>query len=194
MLYLDLSLKPVVKICICNLHSFVQTPICEIFMRIAIDLLKYCISDDHFQLLETSARWLGRLAYILCDPKWNVSRVFILFYSPALVFIALVLDMNKKLPFAYKLTVTYLVCDRTQSIFKDLKLESDFFPLCYYATNGSLFTICAHAFSSVYFQATCFTAKNEPWQFNFRQLISSYILALAPFFISLGRDAAGFRC
>lgn len=114
MLYLDLSLKPVVKICICYLHSFVQTPICEIFMRIAIDLVKYCISDDHFQLSET---WLGRLAYILCDLKWNVSRVFILFYSPALVFIALVLDMNKKLPFAYKLTVTYLVCVTEHKVF-----------------------------------------------------------------------------
>lgn len=36
--------------------------------------------------------------------------------------------MNKRLPFACELTVTYLVCVTERNMFfKDLKLESDFF-------------------------------------------------------------------
>ena len=62
MLYLDFCLKSVVKFTFVNSRSFVQTSVCETFMRTAVDLGKYYISDDNFQPLETSMEYLGRKA------------------------------------------------------------------------------------------------------------------------------------
>lgn len=131
----------------------------------------------------------------LCDHKWNVFRMFILFSWPTLVFTGLVLDMNRKLPFACELTVniSWVCVWRNATCFlKTQNLKVIFFPLCYYATNGSFFTICVHALSSVSFKQHVLQLK-----MSHGSLIpgNSFhpILALAPFFISLGWDAAGFR-
>lgn len=63
MLYLDSSFKPVVTFPFV-IYSFVQMPIKETFMKVAIDLGKYHISDNHVQLLETSVRRLGRVGLV----------------------------------------------------------------------------------------------------------------------------------
>lgn len=64
MLYLDFCLKPVVKFTFVNSHSFVQTSVCDSFMRTAVDLGN-TIFHDHFQPLETSMEYLGRQAQSL---------------------------------------------------------------------------------------------------------------------------------
>lgn len=128
----------------------------------------------------------------LCDHKWNISRILILFYSPVLEYIGLALDLNKKLSFACGLTVTYLVCVTAHSLFKDLKLESDFF---------SFATMLQMAVSSpsVFMLFLQYLFKQHVLQLKMSH--GSFIpgnsfyptLALARFFISFGWAAAGCR-
>lgn len=135
-----------------------------------------------FSALGNICQMMGKIGFVSVIINESVSRMLILFCWPAFVFIGLVLDMNTRLPFACEFTVPYLVCVIERSMFfKDLKLESDFFfSLCHYCYKWQfLHHLCSCSFFSI-FQATRSTTKNEPWQFNSRQLISSYLGSGSP--------------
>lgn len=84
------------------------------------------------------------------------------------------------------------MCDRTQSIFKDLKLESDFFPF------ASMLQMTVSS-PSVFMLFLWYLFKQHVLQLKMSRgsLIrgNSFhpILALTTFFTNLGGDAAAFR-
>lgn len=93
-----------------------QIPTYETFMRIAIDLGKYHISDNHFQLLETSVGQLERIGFIFVTIN-EPFREYSLCFLPQCQYIGLALDVSGKLPFACELPVTYLVCKTEHKVF-----------------------------------------------------------------------------
>lgn len=129
----------------------------------------------------------------LCDHKWNISRIFILFYSPVLEYVGLVLDMSKKLSFACESTVTYLVCVTEHKVFlKTWNLKVISFP---FATMLQMTVSLPSVF--MLFLQYLFKQHVLQLKMSHGSLIpgnSFYpVLALASFFISFGWAADGFR-
>lgn len=88
--------------------------------------------------------------------------------------------------------VCVCVWGRAQSVFKELKLESDFSLLCYYATNDSSSPSVFLLFLQYLFKLHALQLKMSRGSFipgdSFHPL-----LALAPFLIRFRWAAAGFR-
>lgn len=147
-----------------------------------------------FSALGNICQMIGKSWLRLCDHKWNVSRILILLSSPVLVYVGLVLDMNKTLPFACGWLLTYCVCvcDRAQSMFKELKLESDFSLLCYSATNGSSPPPVFLLFLQDLFKQHALRLTMSPGSFIPGDSFHPP-LALAPFLVGFRWAAAGSR-